>query len=190
MVSTHTDLDLCNAALVKLGALPIASLNDADAAASVCRTLYAVVTEGALTSHPWSFTLRRASLALLEGRPLADFQRRFALPADFLRALYVDDRGASPRYAVLGSELHADSTTVVLTYQYRSPESSFPPFFRTALIARLAAELCLPLTESTSRAETLDRLAERELERAWAIDRSQETPPLIGDDTLIRVRGR
>jgi hypothetical protein len=89
----------------------------------------------------------------------------------------------------LGGELHCESSAVVLTYQHRAPEAAFPPFFRAALIARLAGELCLPLTESTSRAETLDRLGERELERAWAIDRSQETPPLIGDDTLIRVRG-
>jgi hypothetical protein len=189
MVSTLSDLDICNTALVKLGALPIAGFDDADAAAAVCRTLYPVVVDATLTSHPWSFTLKRATLTALDGAPLADFSRRFALPADFLRAIYVDDRGSSPRYAIIGAELHCESSTVVLTYQYRPPEAAFPPFFRAALIARLAGDLCLPLTESTSRAETLDRLAERELERAWAIDRSQETPPLIGDDTLIRVRG-
>lgn len=189
MVSLHSDLDLCNAALVKLGAMPIASFEEADASASVCKTLYPVVADGALTSHPWSFTLKRSALDVLDGTPLADFRRRFALPPDFLRALYVDDRGASPRYTILGRELHADSSSAILTYQFRALEPSFPPYFKTALIAKLAAELCLPLTESTSRAETLDRLAERELERAWAIDRSQETPPLIGDDTLIRVRG-
>lgn len=188
MVSTLSDLDLCNAALIKLGALPIAGFDDADAAAAVCQTLYPLVVDATLTSRPWSFTLKRATLSPIDGKPLADFGRRFALPVDFLRALYVDDRGSSPRYAILGGELEADSASVVLTYQFRAPEAAFPPAFRAGLVTRLAAELCLPLTESTSRAEALDRLAERDLERAWTIDRGQETPPVIGDDTLIRAR--
>ncbi|TVQ35992.1 MAG: hypothetical protein EA356_06415 [Geminicoccaceae bacterium] len=183
-----TDLQLCNAALVKLGSTPISGFDDADAAAGIASTLYPLVADAVLTAHPWSFTLKRANLTALPDAPSADFRRRFALPADFLRALYIDNRGASPRYAILGDALHSDADRVVLTYQCRTPESAFPPFFKTALTARLAAEFCIPLTENSSRAESLDRLAERELERAWIIDRSQGTPPLIADDTLTRVR--
>lgn len=183
-----TDLQLCNAALVKLGATPIASFEDADAAASIAQTLYPMVSDAVLTSHPWSFTLKRSALTTLAEGPAADFKRRFALPDDFLRALYIDNRGASPRYAIVGDELQSDADRVVLTYQFRPEEASFPPFFRTALTAKLASEFCIPLTENSSRAEALDRLAERELERAWVIDRSQDTPPLIADDTLTRVR--
>ncbi len=49
-------------------------------------------------------------------------------------------------------------------------ELSFPPFFDQALIARLAAEFCIPLTESEARAVLLDRLANDELRRAKLID--------------------
>jgi hypothetical protein len=188
MASPLSDLDLTNAALVKLGALPIRGFDDADASAGVAAALYPVVAEAALTAHPWSFTLKRARLSEVVGEPLADFSVRYALPADFLRAIYVDNRGSSPRYALVGRELHSDARDVVLTYQYRPNEDVFPPFFRAALVAKLAAELCIPITESTSRAEALDRLAERELERAWSIDRTQDTPPRVSDDTLIRVR--
>ncbi len=188
MPSALTDLQLCNAALVKLGATPITGLDAGDAAASIAQTLYPLVTEAVLAAHPWSFTLKRAALTALADPPPVDFRKRFALPGDFLRALYIDNRGASPRYAILGDELHSDADRVVLTYQFRPPEATFPPFFRTALTARLAADFCIPLTENSSRAEALDRLAERELERAWVIDRSQDTPPLIADDTLTRVR--
>jgi hypothetical protein len=188
MASPLSDLDLVNAALVKLGALPIRGLDDADASAAVAAALYPVVVEAALTAHPWSFTLKRAELGVLDGAPLADFAVRFALPADFLRAIYVEDRGAGPRYALVAGELHSDARAAVLTYQFRPGEEVFPPFFRAAVIAKLAAELCMPITENTARAEALDRLAERELERAWAIDRAQETPPRVGDDSLVRVR--
>lgn len=49
-------------------------------------------------------------------------------------------------------------------------EMSFPPFFDQALIARLAAEFCLPLTESEARAALLDRFANEELQRAKLMD--------------------
>jgi hypothetical protein len=188
MPSALSDLQLCNAALVKLGATPIRSFDDADAAAAIAQSLYPLIVEAVLSAHPWSFTLKRTRLGSAPDAPPVDFEHRFPLPEDFLRALYIDNRGASPRYAIIGADLHCDADTVVLTYQARPLEASFPPFFRTALVARLAADFCIPLTENSSRAESLDRLAERELERAWVIDRSQETPPLMADDTLTRVR--
>ena len=188
MPTVLTDLQLCNAALVKLGATQIVGFDDPDAAAAIAASLYPLIVEAVLSAHPWSFTLKRAQLTAAAGAPPVDFERRFLLPADFLRALYLDNRGASPRYALIGGELHTDADAVVLTYQFRPPEASFPPFLRVALVARLAADFCIPLTENSSRAEALDRLAERELERAWVIDRSQDTPPLIADDTLTRVR--
>jgi hypothetical protein len=46
-------------------------------------------------------------------------------------------------------------------------------FFDAALIAALAAEFCLPVTESTSRAELLYRLSESEFRRARLIDAQQ-----------------
>lgn len=53
------------------------------------------------------------------------------------------------------SRLHTDADTVTLTYIFRADERTFPPFFDHALITMLAAEFCLPLTESASRAEFL-----------------------------------
>ena len=76
----------------------------------------------------------------------------------------------------------------MLTYVFRPDESAFPPFFDQALIARLAAEFCLPLTESTTRAEALHRLAEAEFRRARLIDAQEETPPAVGDFTLLGAR--
>lgn len=189
MTTPPTDVELCNAALIKVGASRIAAFGTASLEAEVAATLYPIARDNALSAHPWSFTLRRGSLERLTTKPLADFNRGFRLPTDFLTALYIENRGSSPRYALVGQELQTDSDTVVLTYQARIAEADFPPYFRAALVAKLAAEFCLPITENSSRAEALDHLAERELERAWRIDRSQESPPVVKDDLLTRVRG-
>jgi hypothetical protein len=56
-------------------------------------------------------------------------------------------------------------------------------------VARLAAEFCLPLTESQSRAEMLFRLAETELRGARLVDSQQDTPRAIEHFPLVDVRG-
>ena len=77
---------------------------------------------------------------------------------------------------------------MVLTYIFRSRESEFPPFFDTALIARLAAEFCIPITDSASRADVLMKLAENEFRRAKTIDSQQDTPIHIDDFALVEAR--
>jgi hypothetical protein len=47
-----TAVELCSAALMKLGAQPIASLDDPSAEAAVARTLYPIVRDGLLVVHP------------------------------------------------------------------------------------------------------------------------------------------
>ena len=51
----------------------------------------------------------------------------------------------------------------MLNYQRRVPEADLPAFFVPLLVTRLAAEFCIPLTEGSSRAMDLYRLAEAEL---------------------------
>ena len=58
----------------------------------------------------------------------------------------------------------------------------------SALVARLAAEFCLPLTENSTRAERLARLADDELRLARLVDSQQSTPAKVEDFTLIEAR--
>ena len=55
-------------------------------------------------------------------------------------------------------------------------------------MTRLAAEFCIPLTEGSSRAMGLCRLAEAELRAARLIDSQQTTPQAFDDFTLIEAR--
>ena len=69
-----------------------------------------------------------------------------------------------------------------------SPEAELPAFFVPLLVTRLAAEFCIPLTEGSSRAMDLYRLAEAELRTARLIDSQQTTPQAFDDFTLIEAR--
>jgi len=185
-----TALALCSRALLRLGAQPIASLTEGTPEAEVAANLYPGIRDTLLSVHPWSFATGQARLARLVATPVADFASAFQLPPGFLRVLSAGGagRGRGIPYRIHEGRLHADADQVTLTYVFRPDESAFPAFFAAALVARLAAEFCLPLTESASRAEVLFRLAEQELRSARQVDSQQDTPRAIEGFPLVDVR--
>lgn len=185
-----SDVALCTRALLKIGAAPIHSFEDGTAESEVAAALYDSARDALLSAYPWSFASGQISLPQLSESPLADYAYAYQLPIDFLRALSAGNggRGKGAHYRITGDTLHCDEDSVILTYIYRPDEASFPPFFETALMARLAAEFCVPLTESSARAEMLYKLAQSEFETAKRIDAQQDTPNAFDDFTLIKVR--
>ncbi len=188
-----SSIALCSRALLKLGARTIASFDEGTAEAEVSANLYPPVRDALLSAHPWNFATGQATLPRLSATPTADWSYAYQLPADFLRALSAGGGTGAGRglaYRIVERRLHTNAESVTLTYIFRPDESAFPPFFDLTLIARLAAEFCLPLTESTSRAELLSKIAEQEFRRARLIDAQEETPPRIEDFSLLEARGQ
>jgi hypothetical protein len=181
---------LCSRALLKLGARPIAGFDEGTAEAEVAANLFPSVRDALLSAHGWSFATAQIRLPELADAPVADFARSFALPVDFLRALSAGAgaRGRGITYRIIDKRVHTSAAEVYLTYIFRPAEIDFPPFFDHLLIARLAAEFCIPVTESTSRAEMLFRIAETEFRRARLVDAQQDSPLAIDDFPLIEAR--
>lgn len=184
-------IQLASRALIKIGATPIAGFDEGTAESLVAATLYPSVRDGLLSAHPWSFATAQRVLPRLVGVPAADFDYAYQLPSDFLRALSAGEAGYGRGldYRIVERRLHTNAGSVTLTYIFRPSESAYPPFFDQALIAKLAAEFCLPITESTSRAETLHRLADDQFKHARLIDAQQDVPSRFEDYTLVGVRG-
>jgi hypothetical protein len=184
-----SSIELCSSALVKLGANGISSFEDGTAEVRVAASLYPIIRDALLCAHP-SFATAKTRLARLSVEPLADHLHAFQLPQNFLKALSagseVRARGLS--YQIVNRQLHTDATEVVLTYLFRPSEGDFPAYFSVALVSRLSAEFCIPVTENTSRAERLARLADEEMKLARLIDSQQDTPPRVEDFTLIEAR--
>lgn len=185
------DVALCSRALIRLGAAPITSFTDGTAESDVAGALFAPARDALLSAYPWTFAMGQVGLTKLVTPPVADYAAAFQLPNDYLRAISAGNggRGRGLHYRIARGALHADAEDVTLTYIFRPEEEEFPPYFDSVLIARLAAEFCIPLTENTSRAEALYRVAETEFARARQIDAQQDSPGRIENFTLIDVRG-
>ncbi len=184
-------LALSSRALLKIGAQTIAGFDEGTAEAEVAANLYPSARDALLSAHPWTFATAQRALPRLAGVPPADYAHAFQLPADYLRALSAgaSGRGQGVAYRIAENRLHASVAAVMLTYIFRPDEAEFPPFFASALIAKLAAEFCIPLTENTARAELLYRLADSELRAARLTDSQQDTPRAIEDFSLVAARG-
>jgi hypothetical protein len=104
-----TAVELCAAALVKIGARPFADFGEDTAEAACARRLYPIARDLLLGVHPWSFTLAQASLSPDPQPPLADFAHAFTLPADHLRTISVGTAGRSrgTAYRVQGGRTSA-----------------------------------------------------------------------------------
>ncbi|OIN86851.1 MAG: hypothetical protein AUJ12_04375 [Alphaproteobacteria bacterium CG1_02_46_17] len=185
-----SDIGLCSRALVRIGAHPISSFSDGTAASEISGLLYGPVRDYLLSCYAWSFATGQVALTKLSVDPVADYCAAFQLPNDFLRAISagVGTRGSGLSYRIIGDQLHCNSDTVLLTYIYRPEEETFPPYFDMAMMARLASEFCLPLTENVSRSEVLAKLAEQEFARARQIDAQQDSPNRLESFSLIDAR--
>ncbi|MEI6162587.1 MAG: hypothetical protein WCP77_22375 [Roseococcus sp.] len=186
-----TALELCSRALLRIGAQAIASMDEGTGEAEIASGLYAGTRDALISAHPWSFATRQASLPRLAAEPSPDVQYAFQLPPNFLRALSAGGPGLGRglNYRLFEDRLHCDADQVTLTYIFLPHESSFPAFFAAALVARLSAEFCIPLTESSARAQILFSQAETELRAARRADSQQATTQSLDGFPLIRARG-
>lgn len=184
------DIALTSRALIRIGAAPITSFDDGSAQAEISGALYGPVRDALLSAYAWSFATGQIELSQLSTPPVADYDYAYQLPNDYLRALSAGTgtRGRGLKYRISQGALHTNTQSVVLTYVFRPDEEEFPPYFDQALISRLAAEFTIPITENTSRAEAMFRLADDEYERARQIDAQQDTPNSIETFSLVDVR--
>ncbi len=187
---TNTKIDLCSQALVKLGAKSIASMDENTTEAMVAQQLYEPTLQNLLSSYPWRFALCQTPLGRLDETPIADYQYAFQMPSNCLRVLSAgqNNKSAGLNYKIVGKKLYTSVPTVVLTYLCRPEEDTFPPFFNQALVDHLAAEFCLPLTESSNRTEYLKKCAAESIKQARLIDSQQSVNPCFQDFSLIEVR--
>ncbi|MBF0284555.1 MAG: hypothetical protein HQL51_08865 [Magnetococcales bacterium] len=186
-----SEVSICNAALLMLGAEPIASLNDGNNRALACRQFYADARDTVLRAYPWNFAIRRTAPARLAERPAYGFAYQYALPVNpyCLRILDLEE---SIPFRVEGRNLLCDAETVNLRYIARIEDpTQFDALFVEALSAYLAAQVCFPITRNTTRYEALLKVFHHKLDEAQRADTQEGTPAQLNDDDtslLINIR--
>lgn len=182
-----SDLDVVNEALIKLGASPIASLDDAGAQATTARALFRTTTDNMLSLTLWYWALKRVQLpriSLAEGEFdefEGDFKYVYQMPSDLIRSVGLT---SCEPFRVMRDRIYTDDATPVLLYVFRAEVDRWPGYFRELVVNTLAGAFAISVTDSSNRAGLWMEMAERQRPRAMAID-AQQTPPEVFN--LMRV---
>lgn len=198
-----SEVSIANAALLKLGAEPILTLNDNNNRGRVMNARYATVRDAELRRHRWKFSISRSSLVALATAPDSDFAYAFQLPNDFLRLIEGGDimsfadlsdyrTGETALYSIEGRTILC-SLAAPLRIRYIAQivdTALFDSCFVEALASRLAYECCKKITGNENEKESCwadYRNALTEGKRANALEGA---PQQLADDSWVLARNR
>lgn len=181
-------VDICNSALIKLGAEPISALSDNTKQARLCNLRYDMILKAVLRSAPWGFAVKRASLTpIIETLEFGD-ETVFQLPADCVKVWKLND-GLS-KYKIEGTKLLSDDIDVAEIYYVSSAISptTFDFVFMEAVACSLAADLAYALTQSQSLVQGLMGMSEWWMGQARSYNSQEQTPDSFKFDTFLNSR--
>lgn len=188
-------ISICNMALGRLGAVRIASLDEATTQADLCRDHYQQCVDEVLEDHPWNFAEHAARLAaatIEDARP--DFGYCYVLPTGGQYPILaprwlMDGQGKRSRcgYRISGAHLYTELAGAWLVYTYRAPEHRWSPLFVKCVMHLLAARLAGPLTETEAKVEIEQKLYEAALPVARNRNSQQDTPEVFDTSLLIEA---
>jgi hypothetical protein len=156
-----SQVDVCNRALIKLGAGQITSITDNTKAARILSGLWDTVRKSELTRRFWGFALQRTTLAALSDKPEWGFAYQYQLPPDFLKLQQINDIFIAPGmadyrssddspWAIEGNTVLTDFTAPLKIRYVKdvTDTSLFDALFNEVMASKLAFEACYSITQS------------------------------------------
>lgn len=190
-----SDVSICNLALTRIGQPKITSLSQGSKAADLCQLHYEMTRDSVLRDHPWNFAQAYAELSRASTTPAFEFDYSYSLPTNCLKVIrtgfealgYIGD---SYTYRIVGREIFAHTTTLAIEYTKKvtDPEQ-FDAMFVDTLAQRVAAEVCLPLTDNRALTESMWQIYQQKLAAARLADAQEGTPrEVVNLDPWLHAR--
>lgn len=193
-----SEVDICNMALMKLGANTIVSLQEPENyEAEQCKLWYPICRDAVLEEHTWSWASQRFVLNPTgndaEWGDDIQYQRPQGVVA--VARLYANtntgDLIPPESWKVEGQHIYSSSAAAYAVCVTRVLDSQrFPGLFAIAVAARMAAELCNSITENTDLSGQLWREYGQKVREAIASDGLQARREIVRARRLIGARNR
>lgn len=189
-------VEICNLALGWLGCNLIISIDDDTVEASLCKVNFPLLRDAVLEARAWTFASKRTTLPPTVGGVPAEevfgYASRFTLPSDCIRVLMA---GSTPNFydrlfwEKENDEILANVGILYIKYVWRITDpTKFSSSFVQALAARLASDLCIPLTENRNLQADMWTLYQNKLADAAATDGMQGKQQRLVSDALVLPR--
>lgn len=191
-----TKEDVASRAFTRIGGSTITSFTASSAEAIVVNQAYYSIVDNALSMHNWSFASDMVVLTRLSDTPADDdrwsaaYQMPTAHEAVSMETVLVN--GAPIEYERFQDQIWCNAYSgdrVVAVYQYRPPESSWPPYFTEYVVLMLAEALATGVARNEDMAKLMAERAEIQFRRAKSRDSAGgQTARKMRLNKLISVR--
>ena len=188
-----TNIDICNQALILVGANTIASFTDNTTESQVANQLYESTLKGHLTRARWRFASKQAVLSKSTVDPLDRFESSYAIPADaiLIHTCTVSDNViVFDRYGDFIFTNTSTADTVVCDYTFRQHENDMPPYFTEILKFELASLFAGAIARNDNLSVLYQKRALLQLQVARATESQTQTTRKLRSSLLIEVRQR
>lgn len=183
---------ICNSALIKLGASTIMSLTEGSKNANLANEQFDKLRDELLRSHNWNFATARAKLAQLSDAPAFEFDYGYQLPADWLRTVSVHDNDAglgAVVYKIEGRVLLSGASDIYLRYIRRITDpNDMDAAFRETMAWKLATDLALPITQSSTAMSEMREGYRTALIKARGVDAFEDFPESMPESDWVTGR--
>jgi len=169
-------VDICNSALNMLGGATIISLTENSKNGRLCNQRYEPVRDAIFRSHPWNCLIKRIDLAANTETPNFQWSYQYTLPADCLRVLRTENSNLSGEetYRIEGRNLLTNQATIKIQYVAKITDTTqYDTLLIETISARLAAELCYPITQSSTLMDRMFSLYDAKLKEARFADATE-----------------
>lgn len=192
-----TKIEIINRALLKLGEAPVSSLSDTAFGRSY-EIIYEDMKKLLLSSYPWRFAVKKMHIS--RDAKKYDSYFLYHLPADFLLLLKVYEEGgtdthvlfydAANGYEIVGKSIVCSAANgIVIEYVSAiDDKENFPPLFREALAAKIAAELAMRLKQSINLKQLFDTEFYNFIRQAELNNEIEKDVEMLPDSSWINVR--
>jgi hypothetical protein len=185
--------DICNQALVLVGANTITSFSQNTTESIVANQLYETTLEDLLTKCRWRFASKQVQLSKNTTNPDARYESSYALPSDaiIIHTVTVSDQVII--YDRYGQNIFTNTTssdTVIADYTFQPSESIFPPYFAKVLVFELASLFAGAIVRNDQLSNLYAQRSVAQLQQAKAIDSQAQTNRRVQVDRFRNVRTR
>jgi len=186
--------ELCNRALLIVGADTIMDLEEESPSAQACKLLLPGTLDSVLRSHEWSCAEAVVSLAADSTAPTIGFSYRYLLPVDpwALKVRKVcDEDGNEYEYTVRGRYVETNCSApakIVITKRIEDP-TEVDALCADVLVLRLAADLAGKIVSSQSMRDEFMKEYARQLAHAAAVDSNEINRSRTVDSGWLTTRG-
>ena len=187
----NTPIKICSRASLLIGGDAIQSFEDGTAEASVSSAMYEDMARAALTNSRWRFATDQAELNRLAAVPTGRWEAPYQLPSEMIMLSAVTVSEYPIKYDLYGSKVFCDAVatdTVIADYVFRADESTWPPYFTTAVEYMMAGVLAVSVARDSSLASLMEQKADYQMRQARRLHSQQQTTRKLNTSRFIAER--